>query len=639
MVRERRTPMMRIALMVSAVVFGSAILVAPAAAQTVVSMPGVSSLYNDWAYPYGSNAYDATPVPITICEGMTLTVVTTGCVVDAGSSCTGPTGAGGNFRNLPVYSLIGAWSSDPAILDANTAAPPASLNVGTTTNSLGAFYVGDNATISAPGTPGPWTLFLGDNDGNFGDNSGSYTSTVTPSGDPCLADLDGDGYCPSTNCVNSLPGDCDDTDAAINPAATEVCDGLDNDCNTLIDDADPGVVGQTAWYSDLDGDGDGDPATQSLACLQPADTSTTNGDCDDGDPLNASTLAEVCDGQDNDCDVDVDEGFVDTDFDGDADCVDDDDDGDGVSDADEAILGSDPLNPDSDGDGLLDGEEFTTGDPNAPDDSDGDGVPDLLDDDDDGDGILTEDELSEDIDGDGEADVDVDEDEIPNHLDEDSDDDTIPDAIEGDGDVDGDGIPNYLDLDSDGDGTDDETEGTGDVDGDGTPNFLDPDDSDGPDADADGDGLTNLEEAELGTDAYNPDTDGDGLSDGEEVLEYGTDPLDPDTDGDGMDDGTEVEVGADPLNEDTDGDGILDGPDGLGDDDGDGIINVLDPTDDRILDGDDDDDDNEIRDPSCGCSGAFVDGSGSGGVLAAALLLSRRYRRRRRSLLGGPVRG
>ena len=40
-------------------------------------------------------------------------------------------------------------------------------------------------------------------------------------------------------------------------------------------------------------------------------------------------------------------------------------------------------------------------------------------------------------------------------------------------------------------------------------------------------------------------------------------------------------VGSDPLDPDTDGDGIIDGPDGLGDLDYDGIINVLDPTDDR----------------------------------------------------------
>ncbi len=59
------------------------------------------------------------------------------------------------------------------------------------------------------------------------------------------ADRDGDGYgdkyaaiyapeVPHGYVINNL--DCDDNAAMINPAATEVCDGLDNDCNTQIDD-------------------------------------------------------------------------------------------------------------------------------------------------------------------------------------------------------------------------------------------------------------------------------------------------------------------------------------------------------------------------------------------------------------------
>ncbi len=41
-------------------------------------------------------------------------------------------------------------------------------------------------------------------------------------------DVDEDGF-------EDCEGDCDDSDPAINPAAEEVCDGIDNDCDSLID--------------------------------------------------------------------------------------------------------------------------------------------------------------------------------------------------------------------------------------------------------------------------------------------------------------------------------------------------------------------------------------------------------------------
>lgn len=52
---------------------------------------------------------------------------------------------------------------------------------------------------------------------------------------------------------------------------------------------------------------------------------------------------------------------LDTDGDGNPDVFDTDDDGDGLSDADENIFGTDPLNPDTDGDGVSDGQEVTDG--------------------------------------------------------------------------------------------------------------------------------------------------------------------------------------------------------------------------------------------------------------------------------------
>ncbi|HND34390.1 MAG TPA: putative metal-binding motif-containing protein, partial [Myxococcota bacterium] len=55
-------------------------------------------------------------------------------------------------------------------------------------------------------------------------------------------DADADGY--------NVDDDCDDSDAAVNPGATEVCDSVDNNCDGAVDDS-----GGTTWYADADADG------------------------------------------------------------------------------------------------------------------------------------------------------------------------------------------------------------------------------------------------------------------------------------------------------------------------------------------------------------------------------------------------
>jgi formylglycine-generating enzyme required for sulfatase activity len=57
---------------------------------------------------------------------------------------------------------------------------------------------------------------------------------AAPSGSGC-SDRDGDWY--GEGCA--LGGDCNDSDPAISPAAVEVCDGRDNDCDGLSDNAAP----------------------------------------------------------------------------------------------------------------------------------------------------------------------------------------------------------------------------------------------------------------------------------------------------------------------------------------------------------------------------------------------------------------
>jgi hypothetical protein len=67
---------------------------------------------------------------------------------------------------------------------------------------------------------------------------------------------------------------------------------------------------------------------------------------------------------------------LDTDNDGTIDSIDTDDDGDGVSDAQEAVDGTNPLLSDTDSDGLSDSEEVTNGTNPLLSDTDGDGFSD-----------------------------------------------------------------------------------------------------------------------------------------------------------------------------------------------------------------------------------------------------------------------
>ncbi len=121
-------------------------------------------------------------------------------------------------------------------------------------------------------------------------------------------DLEGDGFLEAD--------DCDDLDAATNPDATEVCDGLDNDCNGEEDDA----VGDL-WYADVDRDGFGDASVSSQSCDGANGYVDDATDCDDTDASAYPGAEEVCDEADNDCNGEVDEGvqsiyWADTDGDG-----------------------------------------------------------------------------------------------------------------------------------------------------------------------------------------------------------------------------------------------------------------------------------------------------------------------------------
>jgi hypothetical protein len=99
--------------------------------------------------------------------------------------------------------------------------------------------------------------------------------------------------------------DCDDADAAVNPAATEVCNLVDDDCNGAIDD---GAGGTTTWYEDIDGDGYGDPTSTVDECSAPAGYVSDATDCEDADASINPAAIDDCDTLDNDCSGDIDDG-------------------------------------------------------------------------------------------------------------------------------------------------------------------------------------------------------------------------------------------------------------------------------------------------------------------------------------------
>jgi hypothetical protein len=99
--------------------------------------------------------------------------------------------------------------------------------------------------------------------------------------------------------------DCNDNNPAVNPDATETCDGEDEDCDGQVDES----AGFT-WYADTDGDGFGNPDATSVACDAPSGYVQNGNDCDDSTNEAYPGATEVCDGNDENCDGQVDEDCV-----------------------------------------------------------------------------------------------------------------------------------------------------------------------------------------------------------------------------------------------------------------------------------------------------------------------------------------
>ena len=121
------------------------------------------------------------------------------------------------------------------------------------TDSWSGVSTGANVPEARRGGAAVWTgtemIFWGSLS-TWTSNGGAYCAC--PSGRFVYRDADGDGFgdpgVSAPSCDGSIPAgyvadasDCSDTDATVHPGATEVCNGLDEDCDGSVDNGGPGM--------------------------------------------------------------------------------------------------------------------------------------------------------------------------------------------------------------------------------------------------------------------------------------------------------------------------------------------------------------------------------------------------------------
>jgi hypothetical protein len=129
-------------------------------------------------------------------------------------------------------------------------------------------------------------------DENCGCTAGMMRACGASSTPPCHMGMQ--------SCVGGTWGACTGN---VDPTV-ETCNGIDDDCNGVVDNG----LTIPLWYPDMDHDGHG-AGTAVPACTMPSGDVASNDDCDDTSAARFPRNTETCDGVDNDCNAMPDDGL------------------------------------------------------------------------------------------------------------------------------------------------------------------------------------------------------------------------------------------------------------------------------------------------------------------------------------------
>jgi hypothetical protein len=281
------------------------------------SLTATGGLSYVWSPATGLSATTGSTVTSSTTTNTVYTVTGTGA-----NGCTNSATATVTVNALPVATIIPATATTfcqggSVVLNANTGTGLTyqwRLNGNPISGATSSSY-----TANASGS---YTVVV-TNASTCSSTSTAIDVTAVPNVD-YFADTDGDGFGDITTLTSTCVqpqgyvtdnNDCKDNDASIYPGAQEICNDIDDDCNELIDD---GLVFIT-YYADADGDTFGDANNPLDACVIPDGYVTNNTDCNDNNANQNAASAEICNGEDDDCDGAIDNGITFLDYYADAD--------------------------------------------------------------------------------------------------------------------------------------------------------------------------------------------------------------------------------------------------------------------------------------------------------------------------------